>query len=134
MPWIPGVTTHRPLEPAIRSVVVYKDELVFVVPPTHPLARRTEVSITTLGSESFVAHHVQCPAPPNGWSRRSAGTASPGTRGLEMPTIDAIKRFAGRWHGAALLPGSAWKTSCGAAGAGARAGARTCARSASSAS
>ncbi|MCC6989781.1 MAG: LysR family transcriptional regulator, partial [Acidobacteria bacterium] len=39
-----GVTTYRPAEPGLRAIVVYRDQLVFVVPPSHPLARRPEVS------------------------------------------------------------------------------------------
>lgn len=98
-----GVTTYRPLEEGVRSVVVYKDELVFVVPPTHPLARRTEVNITMLGSESFVAHHVASPYRERvveAFRRHRVTLHMP----VEMPTIDAIKRFVALGHGVALLP------------------------------
>jgi DNA-binding transcriptional LysR family regulator len=99
-----GVITYRPLEPGLRSVVVYRDELVFVVPPTHPLARRTGVSITTLGSESFVAHHVASPYRErvvDAFRTHRVTLQMP----VEMPTIDAIKRFVALGHGVALLPG-----------------------------
>ncbi len=99
-----GVITYRPLEPGLKSVVVYRDELVFVVPPTHPLARRTGVSITTLGSESFVAHHVASPYRDrvvDAFRRHRVTLQMP----IEMPTIDAIKRFVALGHGVALLPG-----------------------------
>src|ERR1700675_1661868 len=33
-----GVLTYDPEEPQLHSIVVYLDELVFVAPPTHPLA------------------------------------------------------------------------------------------------
>lgn len=98
-----GVTTYRPLEEGIRSVIVYKDELVFVVPPTHPLARRAEVSITMLGSESFVAHHVASPYRERvveAFRRHRVTLHMP----VEMPTIDAVKRFVALGHGVALLP------------------------------
>lgn len=98
-----GVTTYRPLEEGVRSVVVYRDELVFVVPPTHPLARRTTVSITMLGSESFVAHHVASPYRErvlDAFRRHRVTLHMP----VEMPTIDAIKRFVALGHGVALLP------------------------------
>jgi DNA-binding transcriptional LysR family regulator len=99
-----GVTTYRPAEPGLRAIVVYRDQLVFVVPPSHPLARRSEVSITMLGSESFVAHHVASPF-------RDRVVAAFRTHRVtlhmpvEMPTIDAIKRFVALGHGVALLPG-----------------------------
>jgi DNA-binding transcriptional LysR family regulator len=53
-----GVLSYEPQEPALHSVVVYLDELVFVVPPKHPLASAPEISIRQLGAESFVAHIV----------------------------------------------------------------------------
>src|ERR1700685_559159 len=50
-----AVLTYNPEEPQLPSVVVYLDELIFVVPPTHPLAGEAQVSIRQLGAESFVA-------------------------------------------------------------------------------
>ena len=55
-----GVVTFRPDLELLTSIVVYRDELAFVVPPTHPLAR-PKVSIEELARESFVAHHVSSP-------------------------------------------------------------------------
>src|SRR5271168_245702 len=40
-----GVLSYEPQEPSLHSVVVYLDELVFVVPPKHPLASAPQVSI-----------------------------------------------------------------------------------------
>src|SRR6202022_3528959 len=40
-----GVLSYEPQEPSLHSVVVYLDELVFVVPPNHPLATAQQVSI-----------------------------------------------------------------------------------------
>ena len=56
-----GVLTYDPQDPELASVVVYSDELIFVVPPQHPLAREPKVSIRQLGAESFVAHIVSSP-------------------------------------------------------------------------
>jgi DNA-binding transcriptional LysR family regulator len=98
-----GVITYQPLEPGLRSVVVYHDELVFVVPPAHPLARRADVSIAMLGHESFVAHHVASPYRARvleAFRRHRVTLQMP----VEMPTIDAIKRFVALGHGVALLP------------------------------
>lgn len=99
-----GVTTYQPVEPGLRSVVVYRDALVFVVPPNHPLARRPEVRITMLGAESFVAHHVTSPYRDRVLEtfRKHRVTLN---MPVEMPTIDAIKRFVALGHGVALLPG-----------------------------
>src|SRR5215470_6572925 len=56
-----GVLTYDPQEPRLRSTIVYLDELIFVVPPTHPLASEKQVSIRQLGTEVFVAHIVSSP-------------------------------------------------------------------------
>ncbi len=56
-----GVLTYDPQESQLHSVVVYLDELIFVVPPSHPLAGERQVSIRQLGAESFVAHIVSSP-------------------------------------------------------------------------
>ena len=34
-----GVVSYRPDDPQIKSIVVYRDELVFVMHPSHPLAQ-----------------------------------------------------------------------------------------------
>jgi DNA-binding transcriptional LysR family regulator len=46
-----GVITFRPDTTSLNSIVVYHDELAFVVPPTHPLARRAKVSISELARD-----------------------------------------------------------------------------------
>src|SRR5436853_1383439 len=56
-----GVLSYNPQQPHLRSIVVYLDELVFVVPPRHPLAKAHHVSIRQLGAESFVAHIESSP-------------------------------------------------------------------------
>jgi DNA-binding transcriptional LysR family regulator len=85
------------------SIVVYRDELAFVVPPTHPYARRASVSIAELAGESFVAHHVSSP-----YRHKVIETFQDKRVQLqmpvEMPTIDAIKKFVAMGNGVALLP------------------------------
>ncbi|MGE0446693.1 MAG: LysR family transcriptional regulator [Vicinamibacterales bacterium] len=98
-----GVISYEPAEPGLRSAIVYHDQLVFVVPPAHPLARRSDVSIAMLGNESFVAHHVASPYRArvlDAFRRHRVTLHMP----VEMPTIDAIKRFVALGHGVALLP------------------------------
>jgi len=98
-----GVVTFRPDTAALHSVVVYHDELAFVVPPSHPLARRPKVSIAELARESFVAHHVSSPYRQrviDTFRKRRVELRMP----VEMPTIDAIKKFVAMGNGVALLP------------------------------
>jgi DNA-binding transcriptional LysR family regulator len=98
-----GVLTYDPQEPALHSIVVYMDELIFVVPPTHPLAGAPQVSIRQLGAESFVAHIVSSP-----YREKVIQTfrryKTPLHMDIELPTLQAIKRFVAMGNGVALLP------------------------------
>src|SRR5579863_8030569 len=40
-----GVLTYDPQNPQLRVVAVYLDELILIVPPSHPLAKESQVSI-----------------------------------------------------------------------------------------
>ena len=74
-----------------------------MVPPTHPLARRAKVSISELARESFVAHHVSSPyrlKVIETFKKKRVDLRMP----VEMPTIDAIKKFVAMGNGVALLP------------------------------
>ena len=46
---------------ALAQEKTFELKLSHWVPPSHPLARRSKVSITELARESFVAHHVSSP-------------------------------------------------------------------------
>jgi len=98
-----GVLTYDPEDAELASVVVYLDELVFVVPSQHPLARESRISIRQLGAESFVAHIVSSPY------REKVIQAfkkykTPLHMGVELPTLQAIKRFVAMGNGVAFLP------------------------------
>ena len=98
-----GVLTYDPQDEDLASAVVYSDELIFVVPPQHPLARESRVSIRQLGAESFVAHIVSSPY------REKVIQAfnkykTPLHMGVELPTLQAIKRFVAMGNGVAFLP------------------------------
>jgi len=98
-----GVLSYDPQEPQLTSVVVYLDELVFVVPPNHPLASAGAVSIRQLGAESFVAHIVPSPYREKvieAFKRHK----TPLHMDVELPTLQAIKRFVSMGNGVALVP------------------------------
>jgi len=101
-----GVVTYLPGDTDLASVVVYRDQLAFVVPRGHRFTRRKEVTIRDLGGEAFVAHHVSSPYRAKvleTFQKRRVTLQMP----IEMPSIDAIKRFVAAGHGVALLPGIA---------------------------
>jgi len=98
-----GIVSFKPNDPAITAVAVLTDELALIVPPDHPLAARKVVSVRELGAESFVAHNVPSP-----YRERVVRTfekyRTPLNISLEMPTLEAIKRFVEGGMGVALVP------------------------------
>src|SRR5579884_1204614 len=100
-----GVVAYAPDDPMLRSVVVYRDELAFVVHPSHPLAaRQGEMSIRELGAETFIAHNV-----PSTYRARVIEAfkrhRTPLHMDIELPTLEAIKKFVAMKQGVALVPG-----------------------------
>jgi DNA-binding transcriptional LysR family regulator len=98
-----GMLSFRPDPAHFRSIAVYADSLALIVSPSHPLARARRVSISDLGEELFVAHNVASPL------RRKVIEAfqkyrTPLNMGIELPTIEAIKRFVAMGNGVALVP------------------------------
>src|SRR3977135_2783245 len=98
-----GVLSFDPQEPQLRSAVVYLDELVFVVPPGHPLASAGEVSVKQLGAESFVAHIVASPYRDKVIEAFRQHKTSL-HMDVELPTLQAIKLFVSMGNGVALVP------------------------------
>jgi len=77
--------------------------LSFVVPPSHPLAGSKEISIKQLGAETFVAHNVPSPYRDKVIdSFRKYKT--PLHMDVELPTLQAIKRFVAMGNGVAFVP------------------------------
>jgi DNA-binding transcriptional LysR family regulator len=98
-----GVISFRPDPAQFRTIAVYEDGLALIVGPNHPLAGASRVSITDLGEEDFIAHNVTSPL------RRKVIEAfqkyrTPLNMGIELPTIEAIKRFVAMGNGVALVP------------------------------
>jgi DNA-binding transcriptional LysR family regulator len=98
-----GIVSFRPSDPAVASVAVLTDELALIVSPDHPLAAKKIVSVRELGAESFIAHNVASP-----YRERVIRTfekyKTPLNISMEMPTLEAIKRFVEQGMGVALVP------------------------------
>jgi DNA-binding transcriptional LysR family regulator len=98
-----GMLSYRPDPAEFRTIAVYSDSLAFVVSPRHPLAGAKRVSINDLGKEEFIAHNVASPL-----RRKVIETfqryRTPLNMGIELPTIEAIKRFVAMGDGVALVP------------------------------
>ena len=98
-----GVASFRPEDPQVRSIAVYRDELVCVVSPSHSLAKAGKATLQRLGREFFVAHNVPSPL------RQKVIAAfkrhkQPLNMEVELPSLDAIKRFVQQGDGVALVP------------------------------
>ena len=104
-----GVLSFRPDDAQVKSMVVYRDELAFVVNPRHPLAGAGKVSIRQLGGQNFIAHNIPSP------QRQKVIQAfkrhkTPLQMGVELPSLEAIKRFVEMGNGVALVPGLTVRT------------------------
>ena len=98
-----GVLSFKPDDRALRSIVVFRDELAFVVNPQHALAGKRLVSIRDLGNENFIAHNVPSP------QRAKVVDAFRRHRtvlriGVELPSLEAVRRFVELGNGVALVP------------------------------
>lgn len=98
-----GVISYVPEERELTTAEFYRDALVLVVWPGHPLAKRRDVDVTALGEETFVAHIVESP-----YRQRVvqmfAKHKTPLRMDVELPTIESIKRFVEMKKGVAIVP------------------------------
>jgi DNA-binding transcriptional LysR family regulator len=98
-----GIASYRPPDEALAAIEFLRDDLTFVVPSRHRLAKHRSVSIHDLGGEVFVAHIVASP-----YRERViqlfARHRVPLRMDVEMPTIESIKRFVERGMGVAIVP------------------------------
>ena len=104
-----GVLSFRPDDAQVRSMVVFRDELAFVVNPRHPLAKAGTLSIRQLGAQNFIAHNIASP------QRQKVIQVfkrhkTPLNMGVELPSLEAIKRFVEMGNGVALVPGLTVRT------------------------
>jgi DNA-binding transcriptional LysR family regulator len=109
-----GAVSYVPQDPKLEAREILRDELTLVVPPNHRLAKRKEADLLELGPETFVAHIVDS-------SFRSrviqlfARHHVPLHIDVELPTIEAIKRFVEMGMGVAIVPRMCvqWEIECG---------------------
>jgi len=87
----------------LKSFPLLKDELVLIMHPDHPLAKRAAVTVEELGKESFVAHNVK-----TGSRQRVieafAQHRTPLNITLGLATIETIKRFVQLKIGLGFVP------------------------------
>ena len=99
-----GILSFRPDDARLQAIAVYTDSVAFVVDPGHPLAKRRQVSIRELGAQTFIAHTVASPLRQR-VIETFARFQTPLNMSIELPSLEAIKRFVTAGNGVALVPG-----------------------------
>jgi DNA-binding transcriptional LysR family regulator len=98
-----GVISYDPEDDRLLTLVISTDHLAFVVSPDHRFANRTDVAITELGMETFIAHNVLSPYRAlvvKEFQRYKV----PLNMDVEMPTVETIRKMVQRNEGVAFLP------------------------------
>jgi DNA-binding transcriptional LysR family regulator len=98
-----GVLTFPPAEQRLGSLVLGHDELVMLVPPSHPLAAAKEVTLAECGRQTVIAHndpsHVR-----DRVLRLFEQHHIPANILVSLPSLEGIKRAVAMQMGVALLP------------------------------
>jgi DNA-binding transcriptional LysR family regulator len=98
-----GAVSYDPRHPDLATDEIYNDRLTFIVSPKHRFADRDRVSIADLGMETFIAHNVVSP-----YRQQVIDTFRrhkvPLNIGVEMPTIETIRKLVQLNLGVAFLP------------------------------
>ena len=98
-----GALTFRPSEAGLLEVAVGSDELVLLLPPTHGLARRKQVTMEEVAAEPIVAHNDPSPARERVlrlFEERHVAL----NMVIALPSLDGIKLAVELKLGVALLP------------------------------
>jgi len=98
-----GALTFRPAVEGLLEVAVGSDELVLLVPPTHPLATRRGVTMDDVAGQAVVAHNDPSPARER-VLRLFEQHRIPLNMSISLPSLDGIKRAVEMQLGVALLP------------------------------
>src|SRR6476646_4475596 len=98
-----GALTFRPAEEGLLEVAVGSDELVLLLTPSHPLARRRQVTMEDVGAEPVVAHNDPSPARERVLRLFEERQISLNMV-ISLPSLDGIKRAVELKLGVALLP------------------------------
>jgi DNA-binding transcriptional LysR family regulator len=98
-----GVVSFKPHDESVKSVAVDADELVMITAPGHALAKRGEVSVKELGGEIFVAHNAPSPYRESVIDAFEKYSVPLGI-GVELPSLEAIKKLVETGAGVALVP------------------------------
>jgi DNA-binding transcriptional LysR family regulator len=98
-----GVLTFQPAESGLKWVPLGQDELVMLVHPSHPLAKRKEVTLAECARQTVIAHndpsHVR-----ERVLRLFQEQDIPANILISLPSLEGIKRAVAMQLGVAVLP------------------------------
>ena len=98
-----GVLTFPPRDRGLRSVPLGEDDLVMLTPPSHPLARRRQITMEEFGRQTIIAHNDPSPSRERVLRLYEQRHASLNIL-IGLPSLDGIKRAIEMGLGVALLP------------------------------
>ena len=98
-----GMISYDPGDERLKSKIIYTDALAFIVSPANRLAHKKSVTLTDLGSETFIAHNVVSPYR-DVVLREFQQHKVPLRMDVEMPTIETIRKLVQNNVGVAFLP------------------------------
>ncbi len=98
-----GFVTFKPAERGLLSVSLGIDELVMLVHPQHPLARRRQITMEEFGRQTIIAHNDHSPRRER-VLRLFEEKHAPINIQMSLASLDGIKRAVEMGLGVALLP------------------------------
>lgn len=98
-----GVLTFLPPEKDLLTIPLWTDELVLLVKPDDPLAKRKQITMEEMGRQTIIAHNDPSPARDKVLRMYEQRHAALNIR-LSLPSLDSIKRAVEMGLGVALLP------------------------------
>jgi len=98
-----GVLTFPPRERGLLSLALEHDELVMLVYPDHPFAKRRRVTMDELGKETVIAHNDPSPVREQVLRLYEEHQSAINIQ-IGLPSLDGIKRAVEMKLGVALLP------------------------------
>ena len=98
-----GVLTFPPRERGLRSLSLGEDELVMLMPPSHPLADRKRITMPEFGRQTVIAHNEASPARERVLRLYEQRHTDINIQ-IGLPSLDGIKRAVEMGLGVAMLP------------------------------
>jgi len=98
-----ALLAFEPVDSDLESFPILQDELVLIMSPDDPLAKRESLRIEELGKQSFVAHNVKT-ASRHKVIETFEQHHTPLNITLELATVETIKRFVQLKIGLAFVP------------------------------